>query len=322
LPTQIHPLLLPKEEAVPEEEDEQAAEVAEPESESEETPEASGPAEETKEEDFLLKLDRRNLYQEFSRLEREDQEAANVLNSLIGRKASRKYDPQIRQLQEELEELRSQKRQLEIRSMKPEEIEEKFRTDPTFAEEYAKAVHDKPVDKQARDMGNQIRFEIDDALDRAENSGMPASRVDEFRQSITYCPVHKTNEHGFFDHEYDRKSNEFRMVTSPVRAMKLFTESITRETERKPWNTPVATAPVAEKPKVEVAAPVAEAKKPKPNARLAEAAPDLSPSGGGGGSKTKMSVSEYQQLTPPERQKLFPTMKDYEEARRSGIIHD
>jgi hypothetical protein len=320
LPTQIHPLLLPKEEAEPTDDDQAVAETTpEPESDALETPESEeAPAEETA-EDHWVRLDGRNLYQEFARLERENPDAANVLNTLVGRKASRKFDPKIRQLEEELEELRSRNRNLEIRSMKPEDIERRFREDPQFAEAYTRTVHEKPVDPQSKNLEREILSEIDDAIDRAERDGLSPTRVDEYRQAIQFCPVHNTNQHGFFDHEFSPDTKEWKPVSSPIRAMKLFSQSIAGEAARAKAPAPQAAAPqpVAEAPK-----PVSEAKKPKPNARLADAAPDLSPSSGGGGSKTRMSVSEYQQMTPPERQKLFPTMKDYEDARRSGIIHD
>ncbi len=319
----IHPLLRPKEEAdTPDEEAAPVEELEAPVAESEEAPESvevpaeeEAPAEE--EPDYLLKLDKRNFYQELSRLEQEDAEVRNILNTLVGRKASREYKPQLERLRMEMEELRATNRDLTLKSMTPQEIEEKFRTDADFAKEYAEAVHSQPAPRASSDLELQIRNEVEDVLDRAYGN-LPPARVEQYREAIQRCPVHNTDDHGFFDHEPDGRGG-LKWVDSPIRSLSLLKDGIAGESARvATQSAPAAVAAKSEAP----AAPVAEKKKPTPNARLASAQPDLSPSGGASGSMTKMSVAEYQQLTPPERMKLFPSQEDYANARKSGLIYD
>lgn len=131
-----------------------------------------------------LKLDRKSLAQEITRLEREDPEFANVLNSIVGNKAKRKYQPQIEELNANLESTKRELRRREILAMEDKEIDDKFASDPTFAKEYADIVHRDPDVERARiDLRWQVH-EFNEIMASALDYGLSEDKAKEFVQSV------------------------------------------------------------------------------------------------------------------------------------------
>lgn len=99
-------------------------------------------------EPVVITLDAKNLTAEIRRLQQENPDFLQIFNTEVGntaaKQASRKYEPEIKKLQRELEEERLQRRKAEILGMDEAEITKKFGEDSKFAEEYAKIVHYKP----------------------------------------------------------------------------------------------------------------------------------------------------------------------------------
>ena len=101
-----------------------------------------------------LVLDPTNLVNEIRRLRDENPDFLKIFNNEVGnaadRQVRRKFEPEITNLQRQLEQERLQRRKLEILQMDEKTIERQFAADPKFAEEYAKIVHYTPeVDNES-----------------------------------------------------------------------------------------------------------------------------------------------------------------------------
>ena len=96
----------------------------------------------------VITLDPKNLTAEIRRLQQENPDFLQIFNTEVGNTAakqvSRKYDPEIKKLQRELEGEKIQRRKAEILGMDEAEITKRFGEDSKLAEDYAKIVHYKP----------------------------------------------------------------------------------------------------------------------------------------------------------------------------------
>jgi len=150
-----------------------------PESSIPETPESTPSDEEV----HFIKLDRRNLQQEIARLEKEDSEFANVYNSSIGIKAKRKYQPQIDDLQAQLEANRFELRKREILSMKAEDIDERYANDHVFAREYTEIIHQDPNAEAVLADRRRMNNALSEVMISATES-LPEEKVKEFAKAV------------------------------------------------------------------------------------------------------------------------------------------
>ena len=149
----------------------------------ESTPEPT-PTPEPADEDYYLKIDKRNLNQEINRLLKEEKEFANLFNTNVGRKAKSQYQSQLESLELERNNLRQELRRHEINAMKDAEIEEKFRTDPIFAKEYASIVHADPKQVEAQLELINIRRAIEDTFNNALDLGLTSEKHQEFLKAV------------------------------------------------------------------------------------------------------------------------------------------
>jgi hypothetical protein len=156
---------------------------AEPVEPQEAPPEASS--------DEWIRLDPNNLTESIRALQKENPKFLEVFNTEVGnhaqKQAARKYEPEVKKLQSELESERMQRRRLEVLAMSEKDIETQFAADPKFAEEYAKLVHYEPqtieddptpiitqqwdeMESWAKDQGVDDAF-VDKILATAQNGG-------------------------------------------------------------------------------------------------------------------------------------------------------
>jgi hypothetical protein len=139
-----------------------------------------------------IKLNPEALTEEIRRLQKENPKFLEVFNTEVGnhaqKQAARKWEPEVKKLQSELESERMQRRRLEILSMPEKDIETKFASDPVFAKEYAELVHYTPkqvedddptpfirqswenLETWARDQGVDDTF-VDKILEKAQQGG-------------------------------------------------------------------------------------------------------------------------------------------------------
>lgn len=332
-----HPLLLKAEEAAakaaaeqPEEAPAADAVVAELEPVTTPEPVVEAPAQVAEDENQFFKISRASLHQDLRRLIDEDADLRNAVNTYSGRKAKREWEAKLKEIELERDAVRLELEKRQIKEMDPEEVERRFRDEPAFARKYAETIH-----AQAPDVAviREAQGWIDAAEDVFESAEavLPAGRLDQYRvalgmQPLTQegtrfvsCPVHQTNDHGFFDHD-----DSGNMLT-PQRAFARFQSAISsdtlkaRQSAAAPRPQPAPVAQVAAAPAAPVVtAPVAVAPA-RANPKLAEASPDLS-TGSAVGSKTKINLSEVRRMTPPERLARWPDGDSFQAAVQAGLI--
>lgn len=132
----------------------------------------------------VITLDPKNLTAEIRRLQQENADFLQIFNTEVGnhaaKQASRKYEPEIKKLQRELEEERIQRRKAEILSMDEADITKRFGEDAAFAEDYAKIVHYKP--QAVEDDPTPL---IAQAWEEAEQFARDNGVSDEFINTVT-----------------------------------------------------------------------------------------------------------------------------------------
>ena len=315
---QVHPRLRELEEEAAAEAKEQ---TATPETENPAATEAEAPAtpaaqeEARPESDNFYRLERARLYEEIARLDRDDPVFRENVRTFGGRKTKREMESEVSVLRAELEALKLQQRQAQFRAMDPEDIEQRFSTDPEFAKQYAETVHGKPVDVDAQRevVAWTNRFEglIDEFV---ENGHVPKQWGD---QTMAWL------REGKFDRDAQGRPLDPFGSYEQVRRY-LTVAANTHRSSRAPAATPpaqaVPRAPVSQAPQQAVAeAPVAAKPSPQPNMKLADAAPDMSNGSHGGGSRRGMALSDYSRMSPPE--KIAYAGDGLESAISSGLVY-
>lgn len=292
---QVHPLLREKEpeaaspdeapvEQSPEPVVETPAEAVATPGEEASTPQDIVPAPQPEPEpDWLLKLDSRSLYQDLRRLESQREDVRQTLAEFTGRTAKKKYEPQIRALEAKLAAKEQELIQFQARTMDPEDLAEKLRTDREFALRY----HAEAEDPAALEEVSKWETEFEDTLDVVATRLSKAREVD-YRVALV---------NGHFG---DVDANPARALRNMMTAISTETEQLLRSAA--PAAVAEVPAPVAT-PAVEKA-PAAVAVAPKANPAITEAQPDLSaPSHGKGGGAVRLS--DYRRMSPLEKIERF-----------------
>lgn len=276
----------------------------------------------------FIKISRASLHQDLRRLIDEDADLRNAVNTYGGRKAKREWEAKLREIEVERDAVRLELEKRQIKEMDPEEVERRFRDEPAFARKYAETIH-----AQAPDVAviREAQGWIDAAEDVFESAEavLPAGRLDQYRVALgmqpqtqeglrfVSCPVHQTNDHGFFDHD------DAGVMLTPQRAFARFQSALGSDTLKArqsaaPRPQPAPVAQVAPAPAALVATAIAPAPA-RANPRLAEASPDLS-AGSSVGSKTKINLSEVRRMSPPERLARWPDGDAFQAAVQAGLI--
>lgn len=133
----------------------------------------------------LITISRKDLDREIARLQREDKDFANVFNRTIGNKAAQRYKPTIDQLTAQNEALTLALRRQEYSALTPEQVNERFKNDPVFAQDYARVVHapvtpsPAPVDTSANGL-----LQLNTIMRLGVNAGLTDVDVKEIQANI------------------------------------------------------------------------------------------------------------------------------------------
>lgn len=309
MPSDVHPLLRPKEE------------VAEPVAEAavlEETPTEAPVPEPTPEVPVaeepkprrVIDLDAEDLYSQVQRYATEDPKFQNIFNSAVGRKVAKDYAPKLTQLEAEKARLEQRLREIEMQNLSEEDLNAKLR-DPEFRKRYDQ----KPEDPALI----EVRGQFNAALARAEDSVanyLDPNELGAFRKSLMS---------GYFNAERDAQGNPLRQLTAQETLVSYNnalheyarTKAATKQAPKAEVPTPApqpAAAVVAEE------APAPPSPKPVANTRLAQLSPDLSTPAPSGGSPQSFKLSEVRRMAPPERLRHFPTGAALQEAIDKGTV--
>ena len=133
----------------------------------------------------LITISRKDLDKEIARLQREDKDFANVFNRTIGNKAAQRYKPTIDQLTAQNEALTLALRRQEYSALSPEQVNERFKTDAQFAQDYARVVH-APVTPPPAPVDNSIsaRQQLNTIMQMGVNAGLTETDVREIQTNI------------------------------------------------------------------------------------------------------------------------------------------
>lgn len=150
------------------------------------------------EEQYFIRIDRRRLPEELSRLEKQDKEFGNLLHARVGSRAADRYQPQLRQRDLELQELRQQLRWKELESMSGERVEELYEKDKGFAREWTEFVHRNPEAFNERREAMLILERTNSILSRAVAAGLSEEVLDKYKASL---------QRGEYDRDEDGQPN-------------------------------------------------------------------------------------------------------------------
>ena len=133
----------------------------------------------------LITISRKDLDREIARLQREDKDFANVFNRTIGNKAAQRYKPTIDQLTAQNEALTLALRRQEYSALTPEQVNERFKNDPVFAQDYARVVH-APVTPPPAPVDNAAaaRQQLNTIMQMGVNAGLTDADVKEIQANI------------------------------------------------------------------------------------------------------------------------------------------
>jgi hypothetical protein len=263
------------------------------------------------EEDFYLKLDKRNAYQSLREIADKDESVKHAISTMVGRKASQQYKPELEALKVELEAAKAEIRRREFEKLSDQEVSQRFGTDPKFAREYTETLHAQPIDVNAVKQQQQVQAAFYAELDRADANGVPPQRVAQIEQWIVNGqfsrhpngqPLSAIDSYRWLQSVVDQDVNTFRAAQQQIVA-------------RAPEPAVAAPAPVA-------AAPV-EKRAPTPNLKLQEASPDLSASSHNtDGGIQRISRDDYRRMNPLERMARWQTQGDFEREVKAGLFTD
>jgi len=266
------------------------------------------------EEDFFLKFDKRQAYSGLRELAEREKSVKDAIETMVGRKAKAKFEPELEAARAELEATKVELRREKYAKLSSEEVSQRFAASPEFADDYAKLVHAAPVDIEQMKQAQQVATMLYQEIDRAEQVGVTPQRLGQIEDWI---------KSGAFD-----KAADGRKLT-PIESYRWVRElvdgdiSVHREWLAQQNQSARAPATAVAAPIEAVAAPPVEEKRaPAINPRLAEASPDLSAGSHNTSGMQRMSKQEYWNMTPPERAGRWATNADFQREVNAGLFTD
>lgn len=316
VPAQLHPWIAEQDRLAAEAEAnptpaEEVITPSEPVAEAEATPEVPSPEAEAREpeEDFFLKVDKRNPYQSLREIAAQEKAVNDAIETMAGRRGKARYGPELESLRAERDALKAEIKRRDYEKLTGEEVTKRFGTDAEFAQDYAQAVHAKPVDTMAIEQALRLKTAFNADLENAERAGVPIEKLTLVENWVNAGAFDKTPEgrvlnpiesYRWFREVVDNEIAAARIVTAP---------QLSRAPEPQAAAAPVEVAPV-------------EKRVPTPNPKLQEASPDLSASSHPSGGIQRISRDEYQRMNPMERMSRWPTASDFQREVNAGLFTD
>lgn len=240
----------------------------------------------------VITINRKELQATIDKLRLEDADFAQVYNRDIGNKAAQRYKPEIDTLRKQNEALALAVKQSEYSRLSPEEVNEKFKTDPAFARDYADVTHREvpvtrePTIEQVAQVAAPI---IQNILGFAEQM-LPADKLEALKQDISS---------GKFD--VDETGQQYGVYNWREGVDRLQRTVVNMSRPSDIVIPPPDTKPVVV-PKVDTAKP------------------DMSNGGGNGSQRSSMKISEFRKLPWEEQFKMYPNDGDIDKAVERGEL--
>ena len=263
-------------------------------------------------------INRSNPVPDFQRLLSESPEFANKYNADVGRKAKRKYEPEIEKAQAEAEALRIQLQQerfaTAVSRMSQVQVQQRLAGDPQFAQQY----HNRQQVPNVAAQSEQIEWSraVSSVIDDGIGAGLPEQTEAAIRDAIGK---------GQYDYEYDPRTGAALRPLSPQEAVLALQRDVVQAVNywRAQNQRPAQPAPTAAPLQ---AAPQQAAPPQRPiglaNPALQQGA-DLSGGMTGGRASPRISRSEVSQMRHADFKaymERWPTQQDYIRDIQNGII--
>jgi hypothetical protein len=288
------------------------------------------------EDDGFIRISKTDPYDDIRRAAQADPEFNRRVREFAGRENRRTYEEELTRLRAENAQKDRELRRREIVAMTPEEREEKFRTDPEFARAYTETIHppeeDDDSDPVIQSEASYYEDTRDSLFDDARDAKMPPWRIKQFEEAFHSCPVHKTNEHGFYDHDASGKFFDETYKNSPELARKASFDFFQRTLNAELRQVQAAVASAAQQPpaKTEPSAPPPEAPADAsqasggagaPNAALQRSSPDVSPRSNGGGAPVRYTNEDLQAMGVDKRIELVESLGGRKKMIEDGTLY-
>lgn len=272
------------------------------------------PASQEDESQYFITIDRRKLDDELNRILAEDSEFRNIYNRSVGNNAARKYQPQIRERDEQIELYRKLLRREEYSKLTQEEVNDRFKSDPQFARDYSEVVHFQGTEPDPVSQQQAISARVIDGLRTIVTAGARAGLTQEDIAEIDAslrAGKYDTDETGqnlppsMWQEMLDNVQAD---VTERIVRKRLGNNFVGGTTTESAANPEVVTPPVNE---TVVEAPVM---------RTDTARPDISNPGNRGVRVNSITMREFRALPIEEQIRMTPNEGDLEKLIANGQI--
>ena len=243
------------------------------------------------ESQYLITLDRRNFNEALNTLLSNEPEFRNAFNREVGNSAARKYQPQIRKYEADLDTYRALLRREQFGKLSEEEINERFKSDPNFAEAYTQAVHFQ---------GQEPNREIDRRV-------VTSQVLTGIRTIITAGVRQGLNQEDLAELDADLKAGKFDK------------DELGENLPPEMWQDMLDNLQNAVMGRV-ISKRVPTETVPAPASHVDTARPDMSQGGGRGTRKSQIAMKDFLALNIEEQIAMFPNEGDIEKAVADGRI--
>lgn len=301
-----------------------------------ETPETPPPppAPETVTEDaesFWKIPKREGTYQALLAASKEDPNFDKRVRELVGRSLKREADAKVKALEAQLEVSERELARMRISQMAPEAVEASFKSDRDFRRTYTDLMDDEAADPMELAQEAAEAAYIDEVrenvFDDMRLAGFPDSRVEQYAVAFEYCPLHRTNEHGFYDHDNTGTFFEDR-YPDPAVARKACLDYFVSLAQREMASQSRAQASAQAAMKTPAPAPQAAPPPPPPaaaigtpNPAIEDKRPDMHTSANGQASGHRWTSEELSSMNPPDRIALVESMGGRRKMIEDGLLY-
>lgn len=299
----------------------------------EETPPPPAPETVVETEESFWKIPKRDgTYQALLAASKEDPNFDKRVRELVGRSLKREADARVKALEAELEVSQRELARMRINQMTPEDVETRFQSDRDFRQTYTDLMDDEAADPMelAQEAAEQAYIDEvrDNVFDDMRLAGFPDSRVEQYAVAFEYCPLHRTNEHGFYDHDATGTFFEDR-YPDPAVARKACLDYFVNLARREMASQSRAQAAAQAATKTPAPAPQAAPPPPPPpaaaigtpNPAIEDKRPDMHTGANGQASGHRWTAEELSAMNPPDRIQLVESMGGRRKMIEDGLLY-
>ncbi len=147
-------------------------------------------------------IDRERPSQDIIRLAAEDHSFDRSVREYAGRKNRREWSTRVSELEAALAEKDRELAIFKLEQLPQEDVQRRLLEDPEFARGYADLMSESQDDDISTvRMQSYYQGQFEELVEEGLAAGIPEQRLKEFETAFVYCPVHRTNDHGFYDHD-------------------------------------------------------------------------------------------------------------------------